>query len=504
MKEYDTLAAVDLGSNSFRLQVARVVDNQLYELDSIKESVRLAAGLTADKHLDEATQLAALACMKRFGERLRGFAPEAVRAVGTNALRVAKNAGEFLAKAEQALGFPIEVVAGREEARLIYVGVAHGQPAANERRLVVDVGGGSTECIIGEGLQPIATESLYMGCVTHTQRYFPGGKIDAQRMHNAELAASEELQTIAAQFLATGWQRAIGSSGTARAIGEILLQNGFASGGISAEGLSRLRALLIRCGDWRKLAIPGLAPDRAQVIVGGFAIMSAVFAELQIEHMALTDYALRHGVLYDLLGRVHHDDLREATVSQFMRRYHVDPAQAQRVEAVALKFYEQIAEGLPEIQRQHETQLLSWAARLHEVGISISYSGYHKHSAYIAQNADMPGFSRMEQARLGLLLLTHRGALAKFLPLVTRPEDWALILAFRLAVLFNRRRADSELPPMRFARKPDRYQLTLDEEWLERHPLTETVLEKEIAQWQAVGLELRVKRAAREVASKKT
>jgi exopolyphosphatase/guanosine-5'-triphosphate,3'-diphosphate pyrophosphatase len=490
---YDTLAAVDLGSNSFRLQVGRVVDDQIYELDSIKETVRLAAGLDPQKNLSEASQQAALAALKRFGERLRGFAPEAVRAVGTNTLRVAKNAAQFLAKAEEALGFPIEVIAGREEARLIYVGVSHGLPAGKEKRLVVDIGGGSTECIVGSGHTPIRTESLYMGCVSYTQRFFADGKIDSDRLQRAELAARTELQTIAAGFHEAGWTRAVASSGTARSLGEMLRLSGWSEEGINRNGLKKLRAVLLKAGDIRRLSTPGLTPDRAPVIFGGFAIMSAVFDELHIEHAITSDYALRHGVLYDLLGRYHHADMREATVAGFMRRYQVDRAQAERVETYVRHLYDCIPDSEVDGQRERDQQLLIWAARLHEVGISIAYNGYHKHSAYIVQNADMPGFSRMEQAHLAALVHAHRGALAKVQAFLPRNEDWPLVLVLRLAALLSRRREGVRAPPVKLVRRAGRYDLAIDRKWLKSHPLTETALHDEIAQWQALGFELRLK-----------
>jgi exopolyphosphatase/guanosine-5'-triphosphate,3'-diphosphate pyrophosphatase len=290
MLEYSTLAAVDLGSNSFRLQVARVVGKQIYPLDSLREMVRLAAGLTADKRLDEDSQARALECLKRFAERLRGFPPHAVRAVGTNSLRVAKNASAFLKQAEAAIGFPIEVIAGREEARLIYLGVAHSLPASSDNRLVMDIGGGSTEFIIGRHLKPTKLESLYMGCVSYSLRFFPDGKITKGAMRRAELAARSEVQAIAAEFSGIHWQDAFGSSGTARALGEIIKLNNFGDGGntgdITPEGLGCFRDHLLKVGDIKKLEIAGLRTDRAPVIPGGFAIMSAAFSELGIRRMS--------------------------------------------------------------------------------------------------------------------------------------------------------------------------------------------------------------------------
>jgi len=359
----------------------------------------------------------------------------------------------------------------------------------------VDIGGGSTECIIGTGLDPIHTESLYMGCVSHTQRYFPDGKISASRMQKAELAARAELQTITSEFASTGWQEAFGSSGTARTVGEMIVQNGFGEREITPQGLARLRAALIAAGDWRDLAMPVLPSDRVPIIAGGFAILAAAVEELNIQRMGLSEYALRHGVLFDLVGRAHHKDMRETTVRQFLRRYQVDLAQAKRVETAAIGLYESLSDDMPESRREHALQMLSWAARLHEIGISIAYSGYHKHSAYIAHNADMPGFSRADQARLSLLLLAHRGALNKMRTMVTQEDDWSLILALRLAVLLNRRRANRAAPPVALSREGDSFRLAVDRSWLAQHPLSETALDNEIGQWKAVGLKFRVEQS---------
>ncbi len=492
MPEYSTIAAVDLGSNSFRLQVARIVDDQIYPLDSLKETVRLASGLSADKQLDAAAQERALACLKRFNERLRGLPPEAVRAVGTNTFRVAKNAEAFLKAAEAALGFPIDIIAGREEARLIYLGVSHGLPVSSAKRLVVDIGGGSTECIIGQGFEPREMESLYMGCVGFTQRFFADGKISKGALQQAELAARAEVQAIAAGFAAGHWEQAVGSSGTARALADILEQNGWSASGITAGGVEKLRAFLIKSGDVKALALPGLSADRMPVLPGGFAIMAGVFAELDIEHMTVAASALREGVLHDLLGRFHHHDQRDATVTQFTHRYHVDTNQAARVEAQALALFDQAG---AQIAKDNEAarRLLVWAARLHEVGITIAHEGYHKHSAYILANADMPGFSKVDQARLSALVRAHRGNLAK----ATRErrlgnEDWELIAILRLAVLLCRNRREMDGAAMHYRREQSKMRLILAPQWLADSPLTETLLEEEVRQWKAVGGTLEV------------
>ena len=333
--EYNTLGAVDLGSNSFHLAIGRVEGDQIYPLDSLKEAVRLGGGVTREKQLTAEVQERALEALKRFSERLAGMPAESVRAVGTNALRVSKNAGTFLREAQKMLGFPIDVISGREEARLIYLGVLHSLPLSGENRLVVDIGGGSTEFIIGSGPRTRAVESLYMGCVTFTNKFFPDGRIDKKAMKAAELAAREEVQTIAARFEKVGWKEAVGSSGTAKSLAETLIRNGQDETGITADGLDWLKGALVDAGDLKKVSIEGLREERLPVIAGGVAIMSAVFDELGLESMAVADGALRQGVLWDLLGRVHRADIRDVTVERFVRRHHVDQAQAGRVQKLA-------------------------------------------------------------------------------------------------------------------------------------------------------------------------
>ncbi|MBI5786208.1 MAG: exopolyphosphatase [Rhodocyclales bacterium] len=490
---HEVIAAVDLGSNSFRLQVGKVVGNLIYPLDSLKESVRLAAGLTAEKSLDGPSQLRALDALSRFGERLRGFEPKAVRAVATNTLRVAKNAPQFLPEAEAALGFPIEVIAGREEARLIYLGVAHSLANPRKQQLVVDIGGGSTEFIVGRHFKPMQLESLYMGCVSFSLRHFPDGKVDKRSMKEAELAARRELQTIVHPYQATGWEEAVGSSGTAKALVDLLELNGLSAGGITREGLDELRAILIRAGDPARLQLEGMRADRVPVLPGGLAIMSAIFKEFGLEHMVFSEGALRLGVLYDLLGRYHHDDLREATVGDFMRRYAVDRRQAERVGQTAIGLFAQMMPNVAADPDAEEVQTLSWAARLHEVGVSLAHSSYHKHSAYILANADMPGFSRRDQARLARLVLAHRGKLERVQPTVSEPRDWLLIFALRLAALLHRaREGDSELP-VRAALLPRGFELQVEGGWLSASPLTAASLDEEVRHWSGLGLELKIR-----------
>ncbi|MDE1952215.1 MAG: exopolyphosphatase [Betaproteobacteria bacterium] len=493
------LAAVDLGSNSFRMLVGKASENshgaQIYPLDSLREPVRLGAGLDANKNLTEESQQRALITLSRFGERLRQFQPERVRAVATNAVRVAKNAHAFLERAQAALGFPIEVIAGREEARLVYIGAAHSVAPAAGNRLVVDIGGGSTEFIIGQGHEPRLMESLYIGCVSMSRDFFPGGLVDEQRMKAAELAARREVQIIASAFRKTGWTNAVGSSGTARALADILVGNQLnphgPSLGITRTGLRELRKIYVRAGNLETLKMVGLKSDRIPVAPGGLAIMLGVFEELGIKDMEATDAGLRLGVLYDLLGREQQQDMRELTVQQFMQRYAVDVKQAVRVEELALALLLQLNPDATSIQQQ----TLRWAAALHEVGLSISHSAYHKHSAYIVANADMPGFSRSEQATMADMVLSHGGKLKKLGGLDTINLDLRAVLALRLAVLMARNRHDVEpgglrLQPGTGMSGVQGARIEVGARWLKASPLTQYSLEQEVAEWQRAGVEL--------------
>lgn len=494
------LAAVDLGSNSFRMLIGRAQASkngvQVYAMDSLREPVRLAAGLDEHKYLSEAAQSLALETLQRFGQRLRQFHPERVRAVATNTVRVAKNAPQFLQRAQAALGFPIEVIAGREEARLVYIGAAHSVSNLAGRRLVVDIGGGSTEFIIGEGYEPGPMESLYIGCVSMSQRFFPGNFVDETTMRAAEIAARKEVQIIAADFRRQGWDHAVGSSGTARALADMVggnrLNRADLPGDITLHGLRELRKVFIRAGNLNKLKIEGLKPDRLPVAAGGLAIMLGVFQELGIETMEVTDAALRLGVLYDLLGREQSHDMRELTAQQFIQRYAADPAQANRVSQLALTLYGQLRPDAPEIAARN----LRWAAALHEIGLSISHSAYHKHSAYIVANADMPGFSRGEQASVAQLVLAHTGKLKKFVATDLETLDLDAVAALRIAVILARNRTDVDLDGLQLRYAPTGLDLgglrrplevVAPMAWLRAHPLTEYSLRQECVEWERLG-----------------
>ena len=490
---HHTLAAVDLGSNSFHLQISRVVNGQLYPLDALKETIRLGAGVTADKSVDPATAERAFAALRLFAERLRGLPKDAVRVVGTNALRVAKNANAFVKEAEIILGYPIEIIAGREEARLIYMGVANSLPPSNHQRLVVNIGGGSTEFIIGHRLKPKAVESLYMGCVSYSERYFPGGAMDKRAFREAQLAARKEIEQIAARFHREGWKEAFGSSGTAKSLGIILTENGITTDGISLEGLEWLRDKAVKAGSFKSLDLAGVKGDRAPVLPGGLAIMLTVFEELQLTRMAVADTALRDGVLHDLLGRSQHEDIRDATVEAMSKRYHVDQTQATRVKQLALGFFECIDESTDAEIAFQRRQNLAWACRLHEIGIDIAQAGFHKHSAYVIANADMPGFSKREQAVLATLALALRGKLAKVAAdLPKEPSFAATVLCLRLAVLLSRSRRNVEPKRFGLAKVNTDFRLSVDAAWLEANSLTDYELRQEAEEWARVGIKLEI------------
>ena len=490
---FDTVAAVDLGSNSFHMVVARIVQNDLLFVDRLRERVALGAGLDVHKKLTEEAQQRALACLSRFGERLRGMPPGSVRAVGTSALRMARNSRPFLARAGQELGHPIEIVSGAEEARLIYLGVAHDLSDDQSRRLVVDIGGGSTECVLGERFEALKTDSLHMGCVNWSQRFFPGGGITREAMTRARIAARLELQSMERHYRALGWQECIGSSGTIVAIDGILRESGWSERAITSKGLRKLRKALVAGGSADRLDLPGLQAERAPVLPGGVAILSAVFDGLGIEEMQASQGALREGVLYDLLGRIRHEDLRDQTIRRFSERYHVDMVQSGRVQRTALALLAQAERGW-DLPHEVGAQFLVWASRLHEIGLSLSHNGYHRHGAYIVENSDMPGFSRTDQAILAALIEGHRRklVLARFdaLPPALSRLALRLCLIVRLAVLLNRSRGQTPAPEVGLAPRKNGYQLTTPDGWLETNPLSRADLEQEAERLAAAGFEL--------------
>jgi exopolyphosphatase/guanosine-5'-triphosphate,3'-diphosphate pyrophosphatase len=482
------LAAVDLGSNSFRLEIGRVEGARIVREGYWKETVRLAAGLDETNKLSKKAIETALETLARMNERLRGMPGEQVRAVGTQTLRLARNVNDFLIEAQDALGYPIEVISGREEARLVFEGCMHTLPPSDLRRLVVDIGGASTEVIVGRGFSAAKAESFKVGCVNTSLRFFKDGKIDRASLKKAQVAAAAEFEEAIAEFSRSNWEEAFGSSGTVGAVSEILRANGWSDGVITGEGLLKLRHALLDAGEIKRIRLPGLKPDRQEVLAGGVAILSAVFDTLGIDEMRPARGALRIGVLYDLLGRREQHDLRDSSVERMLDRFGVDRAQAQRVAQTSLRLYKELVPSA----REELSKRLGWAALLHEVGFAINHNDYHKHSAYLMQHADLAGFSTSDQEDMALLVLGQRGNLRKVYAVLEDRERAATVLVLRLAVIFNHARRKSGLPKLslRYGRS---IEVALDGDWLTRHPLTHYLLEEESEHWARVGIGFNVR-----------
>ena len=491
----EVLAAVDLGSNSFHMVVARVDQGPPVIVDRLREMVRLASGLDERAELDDASQERALTCLRRFGQRLRDMQAHQVRVVGTNTLRRARNAEAFLTAAEEALGHPVEVISGIEEARLIYLGVSHYTDTTEGSNFVLDIGGGSTELIIGVGYEPTYLESLAIGCVGLSRQHFEGGRLSQKRFDRARLAVRLELRPVAAAFRRRGWARAIGSSGTVRAAGDVAQGLGLAETGVTRGALETIITNMSEARRVEELDLPGLGAERAPVFAGGVAIFAEVMSTLKIERMEISSGALREGLLYDMLGRLHQEDARERSIQAMQRRYHVDADQAQRVEATSALLLDQVRRGW-KLGDERYRQLLVWAARLHEVGLDIAHARYHNHGGYLLANADMPGFVRLEQTLLAALVTFHRRKLddpfLEDVPPAWRGPLFKLIVLLRLAVLLNRTRSPDELPQIALDPGDDAVEVKFPAGWLDRNPLTAADLEQEQSWLKARGFALRL------------
>jgi len=445
----ELLAAIDMGSNSFHLAIARVDHGEVKKVASMSEKVQLAAGLDENKNLTEAAQQRGLACLARFVGRLGSVQPNRLRIVATNALRQAKNGHEFIQKAAEILPKPIEIIAGREEARLIYLGVSHTM-ANGGRRLVIDIGGGSTELIIGEEFEPIQTESLQMGCVAYTKAFFPEGDISPKIFDKAVTAARKELSAIANTYKAEGWDTVVGSSDSIKAAKQIMVNLGLSDEqeNVTRDGLEKLKDKLLKFKHSAEIDFEGLKDDRRAVLPAGLAILYAVFDVLNIDKLAYSDGALREGVMYDLLGRFKHEDIRDRSVQALMGRYNADLKQAERVVNTAQQLFDDVAQQLD--LTNEDSDLLRRAAYLHEIGLAISHGGYHRHGAYLLQHSDIPGFSQIDQNHLSLLVAYHRRKLRNDAKQdVLKGGGIKLVylcLLLRLAVLLNHSRSDQMLP----------------------------------------------------------
>ena len=480
----EIIAAIDLGSNSFHMVVADNHSGRLKIIDRLREMVRLSAGLDKSNQINEEAATRALACLERFGQRLRDMHADSVRAIGTNALRRAKNTGKFLRAAEAALGHPIQIISGIEEARLIYQGTNYAISRPNDRRLVIDIGGGSTELIIGEGVQPLHMESLFMGCVSMSETHFPEGKLSRKNFERAVLKAKLQLRPIVNMYKKLGWDLEIGTSGTIKAISEAVYNQSGGGKIITHEALHKLRDTILESGHVKELNFPTLKKERLPVFPGGVVILLAVFDSLDIENLNFSDGGLREGVLYDLLGRLHLDqgDKRVESVYALEQRYHVDFGQANRVELSALLLLGKVKKTW-KLKGAEFENYLRWAARLHEVGIEIAHSGYHRHGAYLLQNSDMPGFAWNEQRILACLVGSHRRKIKTILFDDIHSEMHQavryLLVLLRLAVLLNRDRVDLEPPILNLNAKQDRLKIEFSDQWLEKYPLTRIDLEQE-------------------------
>ncbi len=480
LPEGSLLAAVDLGSNSFHLIIAKIEHGEMRPVEVLAEKVQLGAGLVDGRLSPEAIERG-LDCLSRFAQLLESVEPERVRVVGTNALRVAKNRYEFTIPARRILGTRIDVIYGREEARLVYLGVAHSLADDASSRLVIDIGGGSTELIIGERFEPQRLESLQMGCVSYGKSSFPDGRISKENYLSAYNRARVQVYHIRHRYNASHWEECVGSSGTLQAIEGIITVNGWGEGGIQRKGLAKLEKKLLKFDTMEEIELNGLAAQRRNVILPGVAITSALFDGLGIEHMRPSKGALREGVIYDLMGRLSHEDVRERTINALMQRYSVDTDTAEIVERRTRTFF--TATRMSWQLSTSDWDLLHWAARTHEIGMAISHKHFNRHSAYLLRNADLPGFSQEEQEQLALLVLGHRGKLNQGLFAELAESDQLrmryLLCIMRLAACFKYVEKLAVLPDFSVLASEGSLSLDFPQGWLEEHPLTAWELEQE-------------------------
>ncbi|UOA08842.1 exopolyphosphatase [Methylobacter sp. S3L5C] len=494
IKPPEIVAAVDLGSNSFHMIVCNLNNGTPQTIDRLREMVRLASGLDTNNILDESTQNRALACLERFGQRIRHFPPGSVRIVGTNTLRTAKNAAQFLIKAEQALNHPIHIISGIEEARLIYLGVAYSLSSNAKLRLVIDIGGGSTEYIIGTGETPKEKESLHMGCVSLSDAFFKEGRLSKQAFSQATLFAEQKLEPFKKKFHYSNWDEAIGASGSLRSIAKVLQAANWSNNGITWQGLEKLVAHINQCDHINNLNLPDLDPERLPVFPGGVAIIYATFKSLGIEQMTVSDGALREGLIQDLVGRIYNEDMRSVTAQSVADRYHTDKKHAAQINKTINIILNQLSDHHDWATDEDCVQFLDWAADLHEIGIDIAHSQYHKHSAYIIENGDLAGFSNQDQLLLASIIRAHRRKFSQAL-FQDLPPPWNnfapyLTLVLRLAVLLHRNRLEQALPDFKIAIIKTKIYLTFPGEWLTLSPLTYADLLQEADYLKAAGFKL--------------
>lgn len=488
MQNGTRLAAVDLGSNSFRLEIGRIDHGQFYRTEYLKETVRQGSGLDEDRNLTPDAMQRGWECLARFGERLAGFNPSEVRAVATQTLREARNRNDFLPRANQALGFPIDVISGREEARLIYQGVAQALPQSDERRLVIDIGGRSTELILGQGYIPQLMESYRVGSIAWSTRYFSDHQFTKHAFDMAEIAAKAVLDEALNSYRRSTWDIAYGSAGTVGAVGDVLAAAGWPSGSVNRDGLDWLQDKLIQAQSADRIRLPGMKDDRRPIIGGGLSILRALFDLLQIDHMEHASGGLRHGLLHDLMGsEKYHSDVRSHSVQRLVAKFGADEKHGQRVGQVAVELFSVFTPANVARSSESMAQQVRWAAQLHEIGCQISHEDAHKHGAYILDNADAMGFSLSELHQLSQLVLGHRGKLRK-LDIDFKDSDFIQqLLVLRLAVALCHARRDPVLTGVQLSRPdPDRrhFVITFPAEWASAYPQSAHLLREESLGWQ--------------------
>ena len=487
--ENPIMAAIDMGSNSFHMVIARTESGEIRPVQKIAEKVMLATGLLADNSLDQDAIDRGLACLRRFSQCLEGIDPKFVRCVGTNTLRKASNGNDFLREARKILNCPVEVVNGREEARLIYLGVSHSLAHEEGNRLVFDIGGGSTEFIIGNGFEPILTESLHMGCVSYRERFFAEGKITDQGFRKAVIRARLELTSIERSYKDSGWSAAVGASGTVKAIKNALIENGWYKDGIDLEGLYKLRDKVLAFEKLEDIDIAGIKADRRTVLPSGLAILIGIYEQLGVEKAFFSDGAMREGILYDMLGRHAPEDVRERTVMALMKRYSVDEQQALRVQRTALDLFHRVEQEWD--LGEYCLDWLSWSSLCHEIGLVVSHSGYHRHGAYLLTYSDLPGFTRQDQKIMATLVGCQRRKIrANFFDEVLphlQEKVRRLVMLLRLAVVFNRSRRDASLPGFVITVSGDQVKLHFEPDWINHQPLLLTDLQQEQEIWKKMG-----------------
>lgn len=495
LKEGELLAAVDIGSNSFHMVVARHVLGQLRVVDRLRDSVRMANGLDENGGLRSDALARALDSLSRLGQRIRTIDGHRVRAIATNTVRQLRHPQAFLLPAETALGHAIEVVSGREEARLIYLGVANGHPPTDRNRLVIDVGGGSTEFIIGKTYQPLERESLQMGCIASTRRFFADGTLSRRRWREALTEISAEFQQFAAGYRALGWKEVFGASGTIKSIGEIASAMKLSRGSITDTAVEGIREKLLSFNSIDAISMPGLSEDRRELLAGGLLVLEAAFNELGLKRMQVSKTAMREGILNDLLGRASDHDPRDGSIAALMHRYDADPLQAARVEHSALLLFDQVANNWE--LGDDERRMLAFAARIHEIGLAVAHSQHHVHGAYLLEHSDIAGFSRQEQKMLSVLVRCQRRGISKnaidSLPDRLSLPGLYLTILLRLAVLLHRSHDREPLPPLLLDGVARTIELRAPRSWLDTHPLTGADLQTEAEYLAGVGFTLAVR-----------